>query len=56
MTKRQIIDAILQINRTAKVDFLAGFSEQDLLEYLQHLETAFRRDERRAAARHALVA
>ncbi len=56
MTKRQIIDAILQFNRTAKVDFLAGFSEQDLMEYLQHLEAVFHRNERSRGSCHALVA
>jgi len=38
MTKRQIIDAIMRINTSARIEFLTGFSEQELQEYLRHLE------------------
>ncbi|MBN1344233.1 MAG: hypothetical protein JXQ73_16220 [Phycisphaerae bacterium] len=41
MTKRQIIDAIMRINRTARAEFLAEFSERELLEYLEHLRTVY---------------
>jgi hypothetical protein len=37
MSKRELIDCICQINRSAKPEFLAGFSEQDLNAYLEHL-------------------
>jgi len=37
MTKRQLIDEILTINRSAKAAFLAKFDGADLDEYLQHL-------------------
>jgi len=37
MTKREIIDYIIEINRGAKPEFLAQFSEEDLDLYLEHL-------------------
>ncbi len=37
MSKRELIDCICQINRTAKAEFLADFSRDDLNEYLEHL-------------------
>ena len=37
MTKRQIIDEIMSINRSAQPDFLARFSDQNLRDYLEHL-------------------
>ena len=37
MTKRELIDYICQINVTAKPEFLAGFSEKQLNDYLEHL-------------------
>ncbi|MHC4563001.1 MAG: hypothetical protein ACYS8X_09540 [Planctomycetota bacterium] len=37
MTKRQIIDEIMHANPTAGPDFLAQFRNDDLLEYLRHL-------------------
>jgi hypothetical protein len=37
MTKRQLVDEIIQRNATASPTFLAGFSEKDLAEYLEHL-------------------
>ena len=37
MTKRQLIDEIISINRTAQPSFLARFNEIDLDEYLRHL-------------------
>jgi hypothetical protein len=37
MTKRQLVDEIIQRNATASAAFLAGFSEKDLAEYLEHL-------------------
>jgi hypothetical protein len=37
MSKRELIDCICQINRSAKPQFLAQFSEEQLDEYLEHL-------------------
>jgi hypothetical protein len=37
MSKRELIDCICEINRTAKPEFLASFSEEDLSAYLEHL-------------------
>ena len=37
MGKRELIDCICEINRSAKPEFLAGFSEEDLSTYLEHL-------------------
>jgi hypothetical protein len=38
MTKRKLIDAIISVNPSARPEFLATFSERQLLQYLQHLE------------------
>ena len=37
MDKRELIDYICKINKTAKPEFLANFSEEDLNAYLEHL-------------------
>ena len=37
MSKRELIDYICEINRSAKPEFLASFSEQELRIYLEHL-------------------
>ena len=37
MSKREIIDFICQINRTAKPEFLARFPASELNKYLDHL-------------------
>ncbi|MFA5251138.1 MAG: hypothetical protein WC454_00935 [Phycisphaerae bacterium] len=37
MSKRELIDRICEINRSAKPEFLANFSEEDLYTYLEHL-------------------
>ena len=37
MTKRQLIDEIICINKTADPAFLANFSDEELQEYLSHL-------------------
>jgi len=37
MDKKELIDSICQINRTAKPEFLARFSEEELSAYLDHL-------------------
>jgi len=37
MNKRELIDCICEINKSAKAEFLAKFSEQELKDYLEHL-------------------
>jgi len=37
MSKRELIDCICEINRSAKPEFLASFSEEELRDYLEHL-------------------
>jgi len=37
MSKREIIDFIIEINRSAKPEFLAQFSAYELDTYLEHL-------------------
>jgi len=37
MSKRELIECICEINKSAKPEFLAGFSEEDLGTYLEHL-------------------
>lgn len=37
MGKRELIDCICEINTSAKAEFLADFSEDQLKDYLEHL-------------------
>lgn len=37
MSKRELIDRICEINKSAKPEFLANFSDEDLRTYLEHL-------------------
>jgi hypothetical protein len=37
MSKRELIDAIIQHNRTASPEFLSKFAEQDLKAYLDRM-------------------
>ncbi len=37
MSKRELIECICEINKSAKPEFLAGFSVEDLHDYLEHL-------------------
>ena len=37
MSKRELIDCICEINKTARAEFLARFSEEELNDYLEHL-------------------
>ena len=37
MSKRELIECICEINKSAKPEFLAAFSEEDLQAYLEHL-------------------
>ncbi|MFO0973241.1 MAG: hypothetical protein U1A27_07375 [Phycisphaerae bacterium] len=38
MSKRELIDRIRRLNTTAREEFLAGFSENELNDYLRQLE------------------
>ncbi len=37
MDKKELIDCICEINKSAKTEFLAQFSDEDLTAYLEHL-------------------
>jgi hypothetical protein len=37
MSKRELIDCICQINKSARPEFLANFTEEELTAYLEHL-------------------
>ncbi|MCK4887594.1 MAG: hypothetical protein KAS96_09420 [Planctomycetes bacterium] len=37
MSKRELIDYICEINKGARPEFLANFSEEDLKSYLENL-------------------
>jgi len=37
MSKRELIDCICEINKSAKPEFLAVFTEEELTAYLEHL-------------------
>lgn len=37
MNKRELIDCICEINKSAKPGFLVDFSEEELKDYLEHL-------------------
>ena len=37
MDKKELIDCICEINKSAKTEFLAQFSDEDLTTYLAHL-------------------
>jgi hypothetical protein len=37
MSKRELIDCIIELNRTAKPEFLSQFSPEDLDKYLDNL-------------------
>ena len=37
MSKRELIDCICEINKTARPEFLARFTEDDLNNYLENL-------------------
>jgi hypothetical protein len=37
MDKKELVERICEINRTAKPEFLARFSERELSAYLDHL-------------------
>jgi hypothetical protein len=37
MSKRELIDCICEINKSARPDFLSKFAEDELKAYLEHL-------------------
>jgi len=37
MDKNELVECIRDINKTAEVEFLESFSEQQLQDYLEHL-------------------
>jgi len=37
MSKRELIECICEINKSAKPEFLANFAEEELRKYLDHL-------------------
>ena len=55
MTKREIIDRVIQINPSAKAEFLADFSRESLAEYLDHLTDVFAEQHEPAFLEPALV-
>ncbi|MEX2219864.1 MAG: hypothetical protein WD749_14020 [Phycisphaerales bacterium] len=40
LTREQVVDRIISINRTASVEFLEKFADRDLDRYLDHLVAA----------------
>jgi hypothetical protein len=50
MTKRELIDAIMELNRSAQAEFLAGFEEAQLRDYLRQLKELIRERGRGAVA------
>lgn len=38
MSKRELIDRIMKLNRSARREFLQAFSENELADYLRQLE------------------
>ena len=57
MSKRELIDEILRVNRTAKPEFLAEFGEKDLQAYLDRVcVITAEQVQTRITERHALAA
>lgn len=42
MSKRELIDRIMRLNRSARLEFLQSFTENELADYLQQLEIVCR--------------
>ena len=49
MSKRELIDRIMELNRSARREFLLEFNENELDDYLRQLESVMTRVERRVA-------
>ena len=39
MSKRELIERIMQLNRSARREFLMGFTENELADYLRQIES-----------------
>ncbi len=50
MSKPELIDRIMELNRTARREFLQEFTENELGDYLRQLESVMPRVERRQVA------
>ena len=55
MTKRDMIDHIRRLNPTAEAEFLARFTQDDLLAYLHQLQEIERERQQRGAPEPVLV-
>ena len=55
MRKTEMIDQIRRLNPSAQTEFLASFSEDDLLAYLHQLKEVERARRRNETAEFALV-
>ena len=55
MSKREIIDHIMEINPSARPEFLADFSQETLSEYLGHLKEVLAEQHKPAFLEPALV-
>ncbi len=40
LTREQVVERIISLNATASVEFLAGFNDEELRAYLDHLQVA----------------
>ena len=47
MSKPELIDRIMELNRTARREFLQEFTENELDDYLRQLESVMPRGDRR---------
>ena len=56
MSKREIIDRIMRLNRSARPEFLADFKEEDLRAYMRNLEAVTRSAKGIASAKPAAAA
>lgn len=55
MSQRDLIESIQKINPTAPTDFLAAFTEEELLDYLRQLQSVRRTPARQDAPPLALA-
>ena len=55
MSKREIIDRIMEINPSARPEFLADFSQESLATYLEHLREVLSEQHEPAFLEPALV-
>ena len=55
MSKREIIDRIMEVNPSARPEFLANFSQESLADYLDHLKEVLAEQHAPAFLEPALV-